>query len=87
MSEYSQILLTNGGHCHFLFMTAHPNYALKNSKIKLPCRRALQFYALKLVGLLDVKRARPQGQQIALKNVDGLRPICPCRLQLVNGHV
>lgn len=53
------------------------DYGMTNGEVKLQCRQALLFYALKRLGLLDVEGARPQDQQIALKNIDELRPYLP----------
>jgi len=53
------------------------DYGMSNGEVTLRCRQALLFYALKRLGLLDVEGARPQDQQIVLKNMNELLPYLP----------
>lgn len=53
------------------------DYGMTSGEVVLRCRQAFLFYALKRLGLLDLDTAKPQEQQIALKNLDQLRPYLP----------
>lgn len=53
------------------------DYGMTDGEVVLSCRQALLFYALKRLSLLDFEAAKPQEQQIALKNKEELRPFLP----------
>ncbi len=53
------------------------DYGMTDGEVTLRCKQALLFYALKRLGLLDANGAKPQDQQIALGNLEELRPYLP----------
>ncbi len=53
------------------------DYGMTNGHVIIECRQALLFYALKRLGLLDGQEARPEVQQIVLKNKAAIAPYLP----------
>ncbi|MES2299476.1 MAG: WYL domain-containing protein [Pseudomonadota bacterium] len=53
------------------------DYGMTAGAVELNCRQALLYYALKRLGLLDVSNAKPEQQQIALKNLDEIAEFLP----------
>lgn len=53
------------------------DYGMTNGSVTLRCRQALLYYALKRLGLLNGEESNPQDQQIALRNLEELRPYLP----------
>jgi len=53
------------------------DYGMTDGQVVIECRQALLFYALKRLGLLEGQEARPEVQQIVLKNKAELEPHLP----------
>lgn len=53
------------------------DYGMTEGAVELNCRQALLYYALKRLGLLDASRAKPEQQQIILKNLDEIGEFVP----------
>lgn len=53
------------------------DYGMTAGAVELNCRQALLYYALKRLGLLDTSKAKPEQQQIVLKNLDEIGEFLP----------
>lgn len=53
------------------------DYGMTAGEVALDCRQALLYYALKRLGLLNSVDAKPEQQQIALKNFDEIAEFLP----------